>query len=83
MGQDRGPGRAASLLARGCPRAPRIAQEQVGAGNPGSHGGQGFPSVSQASTGRGQDEASRPWMSSSPARTSVGSGEADGLGRSR
>lgn len=54
-----------------------------GQGNPGSHGeGRAAPLSPVPPQGRGQGKASRPRVSSSPARTNVGSGVADGPGRS-
>ena len=80
-----GPGVWEGCLSRG--RGPSWGPpRRPGAGGgwkPWEFQGVGLPSVSRASTGGvGQDKASRPQVSSSPTRTNVGSGEADGPGRS-
>lgn len=80
-----GPGVWEGCLSRG--RGPSWGPpRRPGAGGgwkPWEFQGIGLPSVSRASTGGvGQDKASRPQVSSSPTRTNVGSGEADGPGRS-
>ena len=71
-------------MAGGRPRVPHVAQEQVGAGKPWEWwgGGRAAPLSPGPPQGGVQGKASRPRVSSSPARTNVSSGEADGPGRS-